>query len=71
MANKKKTKFIHTDRYVAEVDVELEVAGQEWAPYLSLEDARKLDFVKECLKKEDLKPISDIARVFEKKPVDI
>jgi len=71
MAIKKKTKFIHTDRYVAEVDVELEDVNQDWAPYLSVEDARKLDYVKECLENNNLKPISDIARIFEKKPVEI
>ena len=71
MAIKKKTKFIHTDRYVAEVDVELEIVDQEWAPYLSVKEVSKLDLVKECLEKEDLKPISGIARVFEKKPIEI
>ena len=71
MAKKKKTKFIHTDRYVAEVDVEVELADQEWAPYLSVDEVKKLELVKKCLESGDLKPISGIARVFEKKPVEI
>jgi len=44
MAIKKKTKFIHTDRYVAEVDIDVQIVDQEWSPCFSLEDSRKLDF---------------------------
>lgn len=71
MDTKKKTKFIHSDRYVAEVDVELEIGDQEWAPYLSVEEARKLDLVKKCLVNKNFKPLSGIARIFEKKPVEL
>jgi len=39
----KKSKFIHEGKYAAEVDVELVVNDHEWSPYLSLEDAYKLD----------------------------
>ncbi|MCB2261638.1 MAG: hypothetical protein LGR52_01655 [Candidatus Thiosymbion ectosymbiont of Robbea hypermnestra] len=31
----KKTKYIHEGGYVAEVDVELMITDDEWAPYLS------------------------------------
>jgi len=39
----KKAKFVHEGKYAAEVDVELVVNDHEWSPYLSLEDAYKLD----------------------------
>ena len=43
------TKFIHEGDYVAEVDVELIYTDEGWSPYLSLEDAYKLDDVREAL----------------------
>jgi hypothetical protein len=39
------------------VDVELLVNEDEWSPYLSLEDAYKLDDVREALKCGDLKTV--------------
>ncbi len=42
LSTRKKTKFIHEGPYVAEVDVEVIVEENEWAPYLSLEDAYKV-----------------------------
>lgn len=39
---------------VAEVSVELVEAEGGWAPYLSLEDAYKLDDVREALRAGDL-----------------
>jgi hypothetical protein len=39
MRTQKRTKLIHEGRYLAEVDVELIIAEDEWSPYLSTDDA--------------------------------
>jgi len=71
MHTKKKTKFIHSGRFVAEVDVNLQIDNHEWSPYLTVEDARKIDFIRKALKNRDLKTISGMARIFEKTPVHL
>ena len=64
-------KLVHVGRYVAEVDVELIDTDEGWSPYLSLDDANKLDDVREALRKEDVKAASRLARVFTLTPVTI
>lgn len=54
---------------MAEVDVELIDADTGWAPYLSLDDAYRLDDVREALRRGDLKSASNLARVFALTPV--
>jgi hypothetical protein len=53
-------KLVHEGKYVAEVDgrghVELVETGEGWSPYLSLEDAYKLDAVREALHLSLTKP---------------
>src|SRR4051794_40579706 len=41
--------LIHEGDYLAEVDVELIVTDDGWSPYLSADDARKLDEVRRAL----------------------
>jgi len=41
-----------------------------WSPYLLLEDAQKLDDVREALRKGNLKAASRLARIYTLKPVD-
>ena len=60
---KRKKMFIHEGKYVAEVDVEVVVDDTEWAPYLSLEGAYKLDDIRDALKRGDVKEASKQARV--------
>ncbi len=69
MTKRPVTKLIHVGQYAAEVDVELIDADEGWSPYLSLEDARKLDEVRKALRREDLKRVSELARIFELTPV--
>ena len=71
MKKRKQIKYIHEGEYVAEVDVELMDAIDEWAPYLSLQDAYKLDDVREALRRGDLKAASEKARVFTLQPIAI
>ena len=63
-------KLIHEGEYEAKVDVELIDIDIGWPPYLSLEDAQKLDDVREALRKGDLKAANRFARIYTLKPVD-
>lgn len=55
---------------VAEVEVHLLEAESGWAPYLSLDDAYKLDEVREALRSGDVKRASRLAtRVYRLTPV--
>ena len=36
-----RTKLVHEGQYLAEVDVTLIVAEDQWSPYLSMDDAYK------------------------------
>lgn len=65
------TKLIHEGQYAAEVEVELIDTDEGWSPYLSLEDAEKLDEVRKALRRGDLKRASQLARVFELTPVRV
>jgi hypothetical protein len=69
MTRKRHTKFVHEGEYVAEVEVELLESAEGWAPYLSLEEAQKLDEVREALRRADLTTASELARVFRLTPV--
>ena len=69
MNKKQKTKLVHEGRYVAEVDVEVMEDETGWSPYLSLEDAYKLDDVRNALRCGDIKGAAKLARVFALTPV--
>lgn len=66
---KKKTKYIHSGRYVAEVEVELIESEDVWAPYLSVEEATKLDNVREALNREDMEYASKFGRIYKLEPI--
>ena len=70
MKKRKHTKLVHEGEYVAKVDVELIDTDSGWSPYLLVEDAQKLDDVREALRKGDLKAASRLARIYTLKPVD-
>lgn len=53
--SKRYTKFIQEGQYAAAVDIEWIESDTGWSPYLSVEDAQKLDEVREALRKGDLK----------------
>jgi len=69
MKARKTTKLVHEGRYAAEVDVELIEDEHEWAPYLSMADAKKLDEVRLALREGNLKAAARLGRVYELKPV--
>ena len=61
--------FIREGRYAAEVPVELIEEEGGWSPYLSLDDARKLETVRLALRAGDIAAAAKHARVFELQPV--
>jgi hypothetical protein len=69
MTTKKSTKLIHEGQYVAEVEVEMIVTDEEWSPYLSLDDARKLDYVRQALRDGDIRTAAKLGRIFTLTPV--
>ncbi len=69
MQEKKRTKYIHEGRCVATVEVTLIEDDNAWAPYLSLEDAYRLDDVREALRSGDIQSAARYGQVFELHPV--
>ena len=69
MKTRFRTKLIHEGNYVAKVSVTLIESDHEWAPYLSMEDAYKLDDVREALRKGDIKSASQYGQIYLLKPV--
>lgn len=65
-----RTKLIHEGDYVAQVEVELEAADDEWSPYLSVDEAFKLDAIREALRRGDVTSASRNARIFTLTPVN-
>jgi hypothetical protein len=62
-------KLVHAGEYVAEVDIELIYTDEGWSPYLSVDDAQKLDDIKEALRKGDLRRAARHARVYTLTPI--
>ena len=71
MKRQRRIKLVHEGRYIAEVDVELLVTDDEWSPYLSIEEAYKLDDVRDALKRGDIAAASRHGRVFTLTPVAV
>lgn len=71
MNKRSRTKLVQEGQFVAEVDIELLDSDEGWSPFLSLDDAYKLDDVRMALKKGDLKAASRLARVYNLVPVAV
>jgi hypothetical protein len=69
MNARKKKKHVYEGDYVAEVEVALIEDETGWAPYLSIEDAYRLDDVREALRRGDLESASRFGRIYELRPV--
>lgn len=69
MKKRSKNKYIHEGQYVAEVEVELIEDETGWSPYLSLEDAHKLDNVRNALRRGDLGSAKTYGAIYELRPV--
>ncbi len=68
MSTKRQTKLVHEGEYIAEVEVDLIESPEGWGPYLSVEDAQKLDKVHEALRRGDLRTASQLGRVYRHTP---
>ena len=62
MNARRQTKFVREGSYAAEIDVELIDEGDGWSPYLSVDTARKLDDVREALRRGDIQAASRLGR---------
>jgi hypothetical protein len=71
MKKKRRTKLVHEGKYLAEIEVELLETDDDWSPYLSIEDAYKLDDVREALKKGDLQTAARYGRLFTLNPIAV
>lgn len=69
MRKRHQTKYIHEGDYVAEVDLELLDTDEGWSPYLSLDEALKLDDVRLALRRGDLKTAAQHGRIYTLMPV--
>ena len=70
MRSKATKKLVREGDLAAEVEVNLVDAEGGWAPYLSLDDANKLDDVREALRASDVKRAARLAsRVYRLTPV--
>lgn len=71
MTKRRHTKFIHEGDYAAALEVEWIESDTGWSPYVSVEDARKLDDVREALRRGDLKSAARLARIFQLTPLTV
>ena len=71
MTKRHGTKFVHEGQYAAAVEIEWIESDTGWSPYLSLEDAQKLDDVREALRGGDLKRAGQLGRVYQLTPVAV
>lgn len=71
MSARSARRLVREGDFVAEVDVNLVEAEGGWTPYLSVEDAYKLDDVRDALRAGDVKRASQLAtRVYRLTPVE-
>ncbi|HNR94240.1 MAG TPA: hypothetical protein PKK36_06470 [Kiritimatiellia bacterium] len=71
MSTRQHAKLVHEGDYVAEVDINLIEMDSDWSPCMSLDDAYRLDDVRDALRRGDLKAASRLARVFTLTPVAV
>jgi hypothetical protein len=71
MKKKNRSKLVHEGDFIAEVNVKLIDTGEGWSPYISIEDAYKLDDVRDALRKGDIETASKFSRVYKLTPVTI
>jgi hypothetical protein len=69
MGQRKKLKYVHEGRHVAEVEVFLLEDDTGWSPYISIEDASKLDAVRDALRRGNLESAAQYGRIYELRPV--
>ena len=72
MMTKATTRLVREGAFVAEVEIDLIEAESGWTPYLSLDDAYRLDDVRAALQSGDLRRAARLAtRIYRLTPVAI
>lgn len=69
MKTLRQTKLVQEGEYAAQVEIELIETEDEWSPFLSVEDALKLDQVRQALIQKDLRRASKFGKVYRLMPV--
>ena len=62
-------KIIHEGKYAAEVPVELIDQEGDWARYLSVQEATKLDTVRKALRENDVATAAKYGTIFQLLPI--
>ena len=70
MSRRQMTRLVREGDYVAEVSVDLIEAEGGWSPYLTLDDAYRLDDVRDALRRGDMRTALQMARVYRLTPVE-
>ena len=71
MITRRRTKYVHEGQYAAAVEVQLIESETGWSPYLSLDDAQKLDEVRHALKSGDFARAGQLGRIYQLTPMPI
>ena len=71
MRKRKQVKSIREGNYLAEVNVELIETDEGWTPYLSIDDAYKLDDVREALRNKHIEKAMQLAKIYTLRPVAV
>jgi hypothetical protein len=71
MRKKRYSRLVQEGGYVAEVELDLIESDEGWSPYLSLDDAYKLDDVRDALRHGDLRQAARQARLYKLTPIAI
>ncbi len=69
VGTRKHTRLVREGEFLAEVEVHLIQLEDSWAPYLSLEDAYRLDDVREALRRGDINAAAKLGRIYALKPL--
>ena len=67
----RRARLIREGDYLAEVWVELLEVEGEWSPYLSVEDAYKLDDVRAALREGNLAAAAKLGKVYTMTLIDV
>ena len=70
MSHRQMTRLVREGDYIAEVSVDLIEAEGGWSPYLTLDDAYRLDDIRGALRRGDMRTASRMARVYRLTPVE-
>ena len=69
MSHRETTRLVREGNYVAEVSVDLMEGEGGWSPYLTLDEAYRLDDIRDALRRGDVRTASRMARVYQLTPV--